>query len=60
MIRPIATALSALGIFYRLDNSFSVVFFIHRTLHSGKIYPVKKNKNVFLNLIFNHVLFSRI
>jgi len=25
-----------LGLFYRLDN-----FFIHRTLHPGKIYPVK-------------------
>ena len=31
------------GLFYRLDNYFSVGFFLHRTLYPGKIYPVKNN-----------------
>ena len=30
------------GLLYRLDKCFSY-FFIHRTLHPGKIYPVKNN-----------------
>jgi len=29
------------GLLYQLDKCFSDLFFIHRTLHQGKIYPVK-------------------
>ena len=29
-------------VLYRLDKCFSGYFFIHRTLHPGKIYPVTK------------------
>jgi len=31
------------GVFYRLDKCFCRSFFIHRTLHPGKIYDVKNN-----------------
>ena len=31
------------GLFYPLEPCFSSYFFIHRTLHRGKIYSVKNN-----------------
>ena len=37
---------SPLGLLYRLDNCFSVIFFIYRNLHPDKVYSVKNNLKI--------------
>mgnify|MGYP000290003278 CR=1 FL=1 len=51
------------GLLYRLDKCFSPIFFIHRTLHLGKIYPGKIIKKILLkseNLFFCLLVFSHL